>query len=65
MKKIMILLVSLTLMLSAQVPNTAQINFAEPEYDFGEVQEGTVLEHEFEFLNTGTDTLRIIRVQGG
>lgn len=31
----------------------ARIAFEEPEFDFGEVREGTVVEHKYRFKNTG------------
>lgn len=31
----------------------ARIEFDAPDYDFGEVKEGTVVEHKFKFKNTG------------
>ena len=36
----------------------------EEAFDFGEVEEGLVLTHVFNFENCGTDTLRIKRVRG-
>lgn len=32
---------------------TASIKFAEEEYDFGTIQEGDIVEHTFEFTNSG------------
>jgi hypothetical protein len=44
---------------------TAQpsIQIKYPEYDFGEVLEGTEIEHEFTVRNTGTVLLNIERVR--
>ena len=36
----------------------------EEVFDFGEVEEGVVLTHVFNFENCGNDTLRIKRVRG-
>ncbi len=36
----------------------------EESFNFGEVEEGVVLTHVFNFKNCGTDTLRIKRVRG-
>ena len=36
----------------------------EEAFSFGEVEEGVVLTHVFNFQNCGTDTLRIRRVRG-
>lgn len=33
--------------------NVAKIEFAEPTYDFGEIDEGGVVQHVFKFTNTG------------
>lgn len=39
--------------------NVAKINFLAPSYDFGEVKEGEVVQHIFEFENTGRVPLLI------
>jgi len=39
--------------------NVAKMTFEEPRFDFGEVQEGEVVEHVFEFTNTGQSPLII------
>lgn len=39
--------------------NVARITFEEETYDFGEVDEGTVVEHTFRFTNTGKAPLLI------
>jgi len=39
------------------------IQIKQPEYDFGEVMEGTELEHEFTVRNTGKALLNIERVR--
>ena len=39
--------------------NVAKIDFAEAEYDFGEVFEGAVIERKFRFTNTGAVPLLI------
>ncbi len=41
----------------------ARIVFEEPTYDFGEVREGTVVEHEFYFKNTGRVPLSILNAR--
>ena len=48
---------------SAQMPedttNVAKMTFAASTYDFGEVSEGTIVEHSFHFTNTGKKPLLI------
>ena len=39
----------------------ARISFDEPEFDFGTVNEGAVVEHTFRFTNTGKVPLTILR----
>jgi hypothetical protein len=41
------------------------IAFKEPTYDFGRVQSGTDVTHDFEFTNTGTGPLEILQVKAG
>jgi hypothetical protein len=41
------------------------IVFKEVMHDFGNVEEGIKVSHNFQFSNSGDDTLRIKRVQGG
>lgn len=41
----------------------AGITFKEQNYDFGQLNEGDVVEHDFEFTNTGEVPLEIIDVQ--
>lgn len=49
---------------SAVDPNSlGQFEFANIEYDFGTITEGKVIEHEFEFTNTGQAPLVISNVQ--
>jgi hypothetical protein len=40
------------------------MTFEEPEYDFGTVSEGTVVEHEYVFKNTGSAALVIVNAKG-
>jgi hypothetical protein len=48
------------------VPNpNARIQFAELTKDFGRVEHGTVVKHDFVFTNTGTATLEISDVRPG
>ncbi len=53
--------------ISANLPldtnELARIVFEEPTYDFGEVREGTVVEHEFHFKNTGRVPLSILNAR--
>lgn len=42
----------------------ARLVFEEEIYEFGEIEEGVVLTHVFNFKNTGADTLKISRVRG-
>jgi len=48
---------------SAQLPedttNVAKMTFSASTYDFGEVSEGTIVEHSFHFINTGKKPLLI------
>lgn len=44
---------------------TARIVFSEKEVDFKTIPQGTVAEHVFHFKNTGTDTLKILKVRPG
>lgn len=39
----------------------ARITFDEPEFDFGTVNEGEIIEHTFKFTNTGKMPLTILR----
>ncbi len=48
---------------SSNKPN-AKLVFEEENYDFGEVNNDTVLTHVFKFENSGTDTLFIKSVKG-
>jgi len=41
------------------------ITFKEPAYDFGRVQSGTDVTHDFEFTNTGNGPLEILQVKPG
>ena len=41
------------------------IVFEEVMHDFGNIEEGIKVSHNFQFSNTGDDTLRIKRVKGG
>ena len=40
----------------------ARLVFEEENYDFGEIEQGVVLTHVFNFENIGEDTLKISRV---
>ena len=54
-----------TLFAQSTVPTSdAILVFEEENYDFGEVNNDTVLTHVFKFQNTGTDTLFIKGVRG-
>lgn len=41
----------------------ARITYAEPVFEFGTVKEGTVVEHQFQFTNTGNVPLTILRAR--
>lgn len=41
----------------------ARIVYTQPEFNFGEVKEGTVVEHQFEFTNTGKIPLTILNAR--
>ncbi len=38
----------------------AKITFDNPEFDFGEITEGSVVKHDFKFKNTGTRDLMLL-----
>ncbi len=40
------------------------MTFAESEFDFGTVDEGTVVEHEYKFTNTGNAPLIVVSAKG-
>lgn len=42
----------------------AQMEFSETEWDFGEILQGDVVEHTYEFTNTGSDPLIISDAKG-
>jgi hypothetical protein len=44
---------------SVDTVNVAKLTFADRSYDFGTVSEGNVVEHRFQFTNTGTVPLLI------
>lgn len=59
MKKILtlfLLFVGLNIQLHAQ-DNGANISFTEEKHDFGEIEEGPQVTHEFVFTNSGTEAL--------
>lgn len=41
----------------------ARITFDEPEFDFGTVNEGEIVEHTFKFTNTGKVPLTVLRAR--
>jgi len=41
-----------------------EMTFAESEFDFGTVDEGTVVEHEYKFTNTGNAPLIVVSAKG-
>jgi hypothetical protein len=49
---------------AAQSEGAPKISSAEPMYDFGEVSQGTNVEHVFEIQNTGTADLVINKATG-
>lgn len=51
---------------ATQLPNvpTTQIKYAEESFDFGVVNEGTVVKHVFKFTNTGSEPLIISNAKG-
>ncbi len=58
------LLLNLNLAYTAPVENTSgpHIEFGEKNFDFGNVDEGAVLEHAFRFFNRGDQPLEIEKV---
>lgn len=47
------------------IAGTPSLQLKETNYDFGEVEEGAVVSHDFELRNTGSDPLEIIEVRPG
>jgi len=47
------------------IAGTPSLQLMETNYDFGEVEEGAVVSHDFELRNTGSDPLEIIEVRPG
>jgi hypothetical protein len=43
----------------------AQMQVPEPRYDFGELGEGEILNHDFKILNIGSEALQIADVRPG
>ncbi|MFB0904078.1 MAG: DUF1573 domain-containing protein [Nonlabens sp.] len=41
-----------------------EMSFMETEFDFGTVDEGTVVEHEYKFTNTGSAPLIVVNAKG-
>ena len=41
-----------------------EMSFAETEFDFGTVEEGAVVEHEYKFTNTGSAPLIVVNAKG-
>jgi hypothetical protein len=58
---------TIVLTLALLIPVTAfaqpAIVFESKTHDFGEVEQGAVLEHEFEFTNEGSEELVIIELK--
>lgn len=44
--------------------NFPEMTFTETEFDFGTVEEGTVVEHEYRFTNTGNAPLIVVNAKG-
>lgn len=49
--------------LPADTNQLARITFEQPEYDFGTVNEGAIVEHTFKFVNTGKIPLTILKAR--
>ena len=66
MKKVLILVIGLFIVaeVSAQkeLAEGPQITFAEESHDFGDIVQGTKVEHTFKFENTGTEPLILSNV---
>ena len=62
MKKILLLLFVLPLLINAQFGNAKIVPF-EKEFDFGDINEGEKVSHDFIVFNRGTNTLKIERVK--
>lgn len=48
-----------------QQQSKARIEVPQPDYNFNLVQQNTVLEHHFKIQNSGSDTLKILKVKPG
>ncbi len=48
---------------STSIPSGGEITFKEQSYDFGQLTEGEIVQHEFEFTNIGGVPIEIIDVQ--
>lgn len=51
--------------LTAQTISTPAVQFEQTEYNFKNVKADSVLKYVFAFTNTGTDTLKILKVNPG
>jgi len=55
----------LTANLPTDTNQLARIRFAETEFDFGEIKQGEVVIHRFQFTNTGQVPLTILKAYAG
>lgn len=55
----------LTANLPTDTNQLARIHFVETEFDFGEIKEGEVVVHRFQFSNTGQIPLTILKAYAG
>lgn len=56
------ILVVFALLMPALVFAEPQIQFTDRNHDFGKIEQGTRLEHVFEFENTGDSVLEILQI---
>jgi hypothetical protein len=51
--------------LAFSAPMAPSLKILSPDYDFGEVEEGSILSHDYLIKNTGPGTLEIVNVRPG
>lgn len=63
MRKFFVFLIFLSFSLVFAQEGTPKINVPQEFFDFGDIQEGEIVSHEFEIQNTGNAELKITRVK--
>ena len=64
-KALMILMFFLGTGLAISAPIAPSLQAPSPDYDFGEVEEGSILSHDYLIKNTGLGILEIVNVRPG